>query len=270
MLPTTRPRAPRRRWRCGSTTSVGPGWTTCSARVRRTGSIRPRRTPRGEPRCASAIASTARPPTGRQNLRATYRKRLGLAGRVTAGQLNVLMSRPLGLIGAVNSLPSSGGADPEPPEGIRQNAPLTVRTLDRAVSAINFQDFAQGYAGIAKAEARLLASGVTQTVHLTVAAEEGEQILPGSALHDGLPAAIASHADPYRRVLVSSYRPPPPSTWARGSRSIPTSSPGMSLPPSATACATGSALRRAASRRRSGCPRSWPRSTRSRAWSPWT
>lgn len=149
----------------------------------------------------------ARPPTGRQNLRATYRKGLGLAGRVAAGQLNVLMSRPLGLIGAVNSLPSSGGADPEPPEGIRQNAPLTVRTLDRAVSAIDFQDFAQGYAGVAKAEARLLVNGVTQTVHLTVAGEEGEQILPGTALHDGLSAAIASHADPYRRVLVSSHRP---------------------------------------------------------------
>lgn len=149
----------------------------------------------------------ARPPTGSQNVRARFRKGLGLQGRVGAGALNILMSRPLGLSSAVNPLPSSGGADPEGVDEIRANAPLTVRTLDRAVSAIDYQDLAQGYAGIAKAEARLLADGVAQFVHLTVAGEEAEQILPGSALHAGLAAAIAEHSDPYRRALISSFRP---------------------------------------------------------------
>lgn len=149
----------------------------------------------------------ARPPSGSQNIRARFRKGLGLQGRVGAGALNVLMSRPLGLSSAVNPLPSSGGADPERVEQIRGNAPLTVRTLDRAVSAIDYQDLAQGFAGIAKAEARLLADGVRQFVHLTVAGEEGEQVPPGSALHEGLAAAIAAHSDPYRRVLISSFRP---------------------------------------------------------------
>ena len=149
----------------------------------------------------------ARPPSGSQNIRARFRKGQGLQGRVGAGALNILMTRPLGLSSAVNPLPSSGGADPERVEEIRGNAPLTVRTLDRAVSAIDYQDLAQGFAGIAKAEARLLADGVRQFVHLTVAGEDGEQVLPGSALHTGLASAIAAHSDPYRRVLISSFRP---------------------------------------------------------------
>ena len=149
----------------------------------------------------------ARPPTGKQNMRARYRKEHGLKGRVRAGALNVPMSSPLGLKAAVNPLPSSGGADPESVDAIRSNAPLTVRTLDRAVSAIDYQDFAQGYAGIAKAEARLLANGVAEIVHLTVAGEDGEQVLPGAKLYDGLAGAIAGGSDPYRKVLISSYRP---------------------------------------------------------------
>ena len=149
----------------------------------------------------------ARPPTGSQNIRGRYRKGLGLQGRVRAGALNVLLTRPLGLAAALNPLPSSGGADPEPVDAIRANAPLTVRTLDRAVSAIDYADFANAYAGIAKAEARLLSSGVAQLVHLTVAGEDGAQVLPGTALFDGLTGAIAGAADPYRKVLISSYRP---------------------------------------------------------------
>ena len=157
----------------------------------------------------------ARPPTGKQNLRARYRKGLGLGGRVSAGALNILMSRPLGLTGAINPLPSSGGADPEDVTAIRANAPLTVRTLDRAVSAIDYQDFAQGYAGIAKAEARLLANGLAEIVHLTVAGEAGEQVLPGADLFDGLAGAIAAGSDPYRKVLISTCRP---ATFRLGAR----------------------------------------------------
>ena len=149
----------------------------------------------------------ARPLTGRQNVRAAYRKELGLKGRVPARALNILLSRPLGLTGAENPLPSSGGADPEPVAAIRENAPLTVRTLDRAVSATDYSDFARGYAGIAKASARLVSQGVAQLVHITVAGEEGEQVLAGSILHDRLSGAIAAASDPYRHFLLSSYRP---------------------------------------------------------------
>lgn len=149
----------------------------------------------------------AQPSTGNQNMHASYRKNLGLAGRVGANALNVLMSRPLGLSEADNPLPSSGGADPESLEAIRENAPLTVRTLDRAVSPADYEDYARGFAGIAKAEARLRRKGVTQLVHLTVAGEEGEEVVPGGALYGGLATSLAAASDPYRAFLLSGYRP---------------------------------------------------------------
>lgn len=149
----------------------------------------------------------AQPSTGKQNMHASYRKNLGLAGRVGANALNVLMSRPLGLAEADNPLPSSGGADPESLEAIRENAPLTVRTLDRAVSPADYEDYARGFTGIAKAEARLRRKGVRQLVHLTIAGEEGEEVVPGSALYDGLAASLAAASDPYRAFLLSGYRP---------------------------------------------------------------
>ncbi|WP_139124438.1 hypothetical protein, partial [Enterovibrio norvegicus] len=39
----------------------------------------------------------AMPGKGQQNIRASYRKTHGLMGRVKAGQLNLLMSQPLGV-----------------------------------------------------------------------------------------------------------------------------------------------------------------------------
>lgn len=148
----------------------------------------------------------ARLPTG-ADVRARYRKGLGLAGRVRAGQLDVLMSRPLGLDGARNPLPSSGGADPDGPEDVREAAPLTVRALDRAVSVRDYQDLALGFAGIAKAHAEMRAFGVERRVFVTVAGEAGEPVAPGDALHDKLADALAGAGDPYTRAALASFRP---------------------------------------------------------------
>ena len=86
----------------------------------------------------------ARLPSGDHNVRATYRKGLGLAGNVAAGKITNLLSRPLGVTGASNPAPATGGEDPETIDKARSNAPLTVLTLDRAVSIRDYQDFARG------------------------------------------------------------------------------------------------------------------------------
>ena len=148
----------------------------------------------------------ARPPSGAE-IRARYRKGLGLAGRVQAGQLNILMSRPLGLAGASNPLASTGGADPDGPAAIRESAPLTVRALARAVSLRDYEDLTLGFAGIAKAQAVLRALGAERRVCVTVAGEEGETVAPGGDLHGKLLDALAGAGDPYARHAVQSYRP---------------------------------------------------------------
>lgn len=149
----------------------------------------------------------ARPPTGADNVRARYRKGLGLAGRVRAHQLNQLMSRPLGLAGADNPLPASGGADPQPGDSVRANAPLTVRTLDRAVSLLDYEDFARAYAGVAKALAVPMWDGTEQTVFITVAGEAGAPIPDPSAIRTALVGSIASAGDPYVRFDLATHVP---------------------------------------------------------------
>ena len=150
----------------------------------------------------------ALPPSGQDNITLDYRVGLGLAGRVKAGQLNILMSRPLGLEGVSNPLPSEGGADPESADDLRANLPLFCRTLDRVVSLSDFADFAVTYAGIAKARAErvkvpgLPAPGVT----LTVSGELAAGVPPGSELHTKLHKALAGLGIPFARFQLRNHR----------------------------------------------------------------
>ena len=150
----------------------------------------------------------ALPPTGQDNIALDYRVGLGLGGRVRARQLDMLMSRPLGLDGVTNPLPSEGGADPEALEALRGNLPGYCRTLDRVVSMSDFADFALNYAGIAKARAeRVKVPGLpAPAVALTVAGEEAAAVPPGSDLHDQLHKALAHSAIPFTRFMLRDFR----------------------------------------------------------------
>jgi hypothetical protein len=147
----------------------------------------------------------ARPPTGRDNLTATYRTGMGLAGNVGARKLTLLASRPLGLRGVVNPEPATGAEGPEPAPAARRNAPLTVRTLDRIVSLTDYEDFARGFAGIARARGVEVWDGHGRLIHLTVAAADGAPVDPPSELYRNLVAAIRRHSDGTERFIVSGH-----------------------------------------------------------------
>jgi hypothetical protein len=149
----------------------------------------------------------ARPPTGQQNIAATYRTGIGTAGNVDAGSLSILQTRPAGIRGATNPLPASGGADPEDLDHARSNAPLTVLTLDRIVSAEDYESFAAAFAGIGKAQAIPFWDGETGMVHLTVAGVAGAPVDPTSQLFLSLTGAIDAARDPVQQMRVASYRP---------------------------------------------------------------
>jgi predicted phage baseplate assembly protein len=151
----------------------------------------------------------ARLPTGTENVTARYRVGSGLAGLVEAGQINLLMSRPLGLTSAVNTMPSAGAADAEPLEQARQNAPLTVLTMDRIVSLQDCEDFARAFAGIGKAQATLLWNGERQMVHITLAGADGGAITSTSELYQNLGAAIDAARHANHEIQLDSYRPLP-------------------------------------------------------------
>ena len=147
----------------------------------------------------------ARLPTGQENVRATYRKGVGTAGNVKAGQLTTLLTRPLGLKAGQNPVPAVGGDDPEPRDAARQNAPLKVRTLDRVVSLLDYEDFARAYSGIAKALATWSWDGQRRGVFLTVAAPGGDPV--ADAVLEKLAGAIRAAGDPFVALRLQSHRP---------------------------------------------------------------
>lgn len=145
----------------------------------------------------------ARLSSGPQNVKATYRRGIGLDGLVSAGQLSTLLTRPAGLKSAINSLAAEGADEPESLDNARHNAPLTVLTLDRVVSLEDYENFGRAYAGVAKSLATWTWDGRTRGVFLTVAGPRGAAISP--TLAEELITAIHLAGDPFVPVRVESY-----------------------------------------------------------------
>jgi predicted phage baseplate assembly protein len=149
----------------------------------------------------------ARLPSGQDNVRAKYRKGIGSDGLVKAGQLTSLLTRPLGIKSVVNPEDASGAQDRESLDDARTNAPLTVLTLDRTVSLLDYEDFSRAFAGIAKALATWTWDGQTKRVFITIAGPGGAEIKADSDTYINLLAALQQAGDPFVSLRVKSYRP---------------------------------------------------------------
>ena len=116
----------------------------------------------------------ARLPSGVNNVRATYRKGLGADGNVGADKLTQLMTRPLGLKSVEQPAAGRGRHRSRAGRARRaQSIPLTTRTLGRAVSVLDYEDFARAFSGIAKAQAQVLQLRGGPTIAITVAGPDG-------------------------------------------------------------------------------------------------
>lgn len=162
----------------------------------------------------------ARPPTGFENVTATFRSGIGLPGMIDADKLTLLKSRPLGIRSVINPLPTSDAAAPEDRDKARYNAPRTVLTLDRIVSLNDFEDFASIFTGIGKAQAVTLIRDEITMIHLTIASQlptkvgdAGDKALAThviestSGLYENLMKAIKGACDISQAFAVDSYQP---------------------------------------------------------------
>ncbi len=149
----------------------------------------------------------ARLPTGQENVKATYRKGIGVPGLVKAHQLTQLMTRPLGVKGVTNPNSAAGAADAEKLADARRNAPLTVLTLGRIVSLQDYQDFARAFSGIDKALATPVQIGEKHGVFVTIAGANGAEVTTGSPLFSSLLTAIKEAGDPTVPLVLKSYQP---------------------------------------------------------------
>jgi predicted phage baseplate assembly protein len=94
----------------------------------------------------------ARLPRGAGNIVARYRVGSG-ADAPAAGSLTVVVKPQPNLKAVRNPVPVGGGADPDPPNNIRQNAPRSVLAFGRAVSAEDYATIASQAPGVARARA---------------------------------------------------------------------------------------------------------------------
>ncbi len=146
-------------------------------------------------------------PTGQENIKAKYRKGIGLGGVMNADRLTQLMTRPLGVKGVTNPVPATGAADPEQRDEARRNAPLTVLTLGRIVSLQDYEDFARAFSGIDKALATWTWFGQKRGIFVTIAGSEGAEVKEDSALYTNLISAMKTAGDSTVPLLVKSYLP---------------------------------------------------------------
>jgi hypothetical protein len=144
-------------------------------------------------------------PTGQNNLIANYRIGSGSAGNVAAGTITTLMDRPLGVSNVINPQNASGGQDSQSIDAIRVNAPQTVLTLGRAVSIVDYQNYAATFAGIAKAYAIWIPSGPGRGVFITVAGIDGEAVSSANPTLTYLTASLQNYGSPLVPITITSY-----------------------------------------------------------------
>jgi predicted phage baseplate assembly protein len=138
--------------------------------------------------------------TGSENVTATYRVGIGAPGAVRAGQLSLLPRRPLGIRGAVNPAAAHDWAPAEDIAHARVNAPLRIRTLDRAVSVADHADFAADFAGVALSRADAVWDGRETVVVVSVLGTAGGPVSEG--LIGDLEDALAANRDAGTRFEV--------------------------------------------------------------------
>ena len=101
---------------------------------------------------------SGRVPPNNAEIYATYRVGGGAEGNVAANTIRFVLTNAASGLSVLNKFVSgsddgsaSGGADPESTDSIRINAPLSVRSLNRAVSLSDYSSLVVQVSGVAKA-----------------------------------------------------------------------------------------------------------------------
>jgi hypothetical protein len=143
-------------------------------------------------------------PTGTNNVKVTYRKGTGIKGNLDAGSL-VKAVKPHHLIDAVKQpLKSTGGNDMEGIDSIRENAPATVLTLERAVSLNDFTYLATSHSSVWQAQAfrRPTEIGRNEKVEVVIVPAGGGKM---GDLEGTIVDFLTSHAVPGVDISVEDF-----------------------------------------------------------------
>ena len=145
----------------------------------------------------------AKPPTARDNITARYRK--GVGGNTSTGTITGMVDSSLYLKSVLNPVNASGGAGRESEDNAKENAPLMMRTFDRAVSLEDYAFLARSFSGIAKSKAFWQWEGEEQAVWLIVSMENGKIL--DSEVKKRLRAFLDMRRDTNQKLKIENYKP---------------------------------------------------------------
>ena len=145
-------------------------------------------------------------PTGTNNVRAVYRVGTGAAGNLAAASLEKIV-QPHPLLESVEQpLLAAGGNEMESVESLRENAPASVLSMDRAVSLSDFTHLAGRHSSVwqARAFSAPTRQGRYDDVKVVVVPAGGGEL---GDLNQALTGFLSSHALPGAQVEVCGYQP---------------------------------------------------------------
>ena len=137
----------------------------------------------------------ARPPTGVDNVVASYRYGVG-AAKPPANSITQLARPVEGLRRVLNPVAAGGGRDADQPEDLRDNAPASAMTLGRAVSLLDFEALAYDF-GVLNAHASWAwdETGQRAVVKIWI-------VVDGGDIEDELRSYLIGQSDPNTPLRV--------------------------------------------------------------------
>ncbi len=123
---------------------------------------------------------------------ATYRVGNGVAGNVGRGSIAHVVTTSTDIVGATNPLPAVGGADPEPADVVRRDAPEAFLVQQRAVTAGDYAEVTGRHRDVQRAAATFRWTGSWHTVFVT-ADRAG-----GGTVDETFENDLRAHIEPFR------------------------------------------------------------------------
>jgi len=143
------------------------------------------------------------PPIG-SSVYATYRYGGGKLGNLGSGSITTIVTDGFYGVEVTQELETSGGADAESTDSIRLNAPAALRTVNRAVSLLDYAQLAVQITGVAKA---IAAADVFTSVNLYVACFDGASLSSQTGLEQTIKDYFVDKIPPNTTLNVSDYTP---------------------------------------------------------------
>lgn len=141
----------------------------------------------------------SRLPSGSGNVVASYRYGSGAASP-PAGRLTTMLSRQPNLAAIHNPVPVGGGKDPQSPDNVKTDAPASVFTFGRAISAVDYEVVAAQAAGVSRVKAYWTFDAAAQRTLVKIYVNDDSGGVASAS------RALAGSDDPNRPVAVAAAK----------------------------------------------------------------